>query len=126
MHDITFANKKSRPSITGNETAVFFGKGREVKVHAIQTGLISVKKNFLTQKGQGFLSKLNILFAGEVSYKYQQLLDNQFGGANINFVQSQKSYNNILMYAEKYPVIYLPSHDENSANRLCRKECLVK
>jgi N-acyl homoserine lactone hydrolase len=68
----------------------------------------------------------HILFAGDVSYKYQQLLDNQFGGANIDFVQSQKSYNNILMYAEKYPVIYLPSHDENSANRLCRKKCLVK
>jgi N-acyl homoserine lactone hydrolase len=68
----------------------------------------------------------HILFAGDASYKHQQLLDNKFGGSNIDFVQSQKTYNNILRYAEKYPVIYLPSHDENSANRLINKECLIK
>jgi len=54
------------------------------------------------------------------------LLDNRFGGSNIDFVQSQKTYNNILRYAEKNPVIYLPSHDENSGNRLISKECLMK
>jgi glyoxylase-like metal-dependent hydrolase (beta-lactamase superfamily II) len=42
-------------------TSFFFSKGREVKVHAIQTGLISVKVNFINQKGAGFLSKANIL-----------------------------------------------------------------
>jgi N-acyl homoserine lactone hydrolase len=68
----------------------------------------------------------HILFAGDTSYKYQQLLDNKFGGANIDFVQSQKTYDNILRYAEKYPIIYLPSHDENSANKLTSKECLPK
>jgi len=68
----------------------------------------------------------HILFAGDTSYKHQQLLDNRFGGSNIDFVQSQKTYNNILRYAEKNPVIYLPSHDENSGNRLISKECLMK
>lgn len=68
----------------------------------------------------------HILFAGDASYKHQQLLDNKFGGANIDFVQSQKTYNNILRYAEKYPVIYLPSHDENSANSLLNREFLIK
>ena len=66
----------------------------------------------------------HILFAGDVSYKHQQLLDNQFGGSNIDFVQSQKTYTTILNYAEKYPLIYLPSHDEDSANRLNWKRCL--
>jgi len=66
----------------------------------------------------------HILFAGDVSYKHQQLLDNQFGGSNIDFVQSQRTYTTILNYAEKYPLIYLPSHDENSANRLNGKQCL--
>jgi len=70
--------------------------------------------------------KEHILFAGDASYKHQQLLDNRFGGANIDFVQSQKTYHNILQYAEKNPVIYLPSHDENSANRLVNRECLIK
>ena len=49
--------------LTGNEiqTSVFFCNRKEVKVHAVQTGLISVKENFLNQKGQGFMSKLNIV-----------------------------------------------------------------
>ena len=68
----------------------------------------------------------HILFAGDTSYKHQQLLDNKFAGANIDFVQTQKTYNTILRYAEKYPVIYLPSHDENSANRLVTREYLIK
>lgn len=42
------------------QTAAFYCKGKEVKVHAVQTGLISVKETFLNQKGQRFLSKLNI------------------------------------------------------------------
>jgi glyoxylase-like metal-dependent hydrolase (beta-lactamase superfamily II) len=62
-----------------------------------------------------------ILFAGDVSYKHQQLLDNQFGGSNIDFVQSKKTYDRILHYAEKYPLVYLPSHDKDSAKRLTGK-----
>ena len=44
------------------EQAVFFINGREIKVHAVQTGLISVKENFLKNKGSGIRSKLNIVF----------------------------------------------------------------
>lgn len=67
----------------------------------------------------------HILFAGDTSYKHQQLLDNVFGGSNIDFVQSQKTYDHILDYSKKYPLIYLPSHDENSANRLTGKEYIL-
>jgi len=67
----------------------------------------------------------HILFAGDTSYKHQQILDNEFGGSNIDFGQSQKTYDNILGYGRKYPLIYLPSHDENSANRLTGKEYLI-
>lgn len=66
----------------------------------------------------------HILFAGDVSYKHQQLLDNQFGGSNVDYVQSQKTYDRILSYAEKYPLIYLPSHDDDSAKRLTGKNFL--
>jgi N-acyl homoserine lactone hydrolase len=68
----------------------------------------------------------HILFAGDVSYKHQQLLDNKFAGSNIDYVQTQKTYHTIMRYAERYPLIYLPSHDENSGNRLTGKECLSK
>jgi N-acyl homoserine lactone hydrolase len=43
------------------QTAIYYCNGKEVKVHAVQTGLISVKENFLKRKGPGFLSKFNIL-----------------------------------------------------------------
>jgi len=43
------------------QTSIFFSNGREVKVHAVQTGLISVKENFLKSKGSGIRSKLNIV-----------------------------------------------------------------
>jgi len=62
--------------------------------------------------------KEHILFAGDVSYNHQQVLDNKFAGSNIDYAASQKTYNTILKYAEKYPLIYLTSHDQDSANRL--------
>ncbi|GHN01973.1 N-acyl homoserine lactonase family protein [Cytophagales bacterium WSM2-2] len=68
----------------------------------------------------------HILFAGDVSYKHQQLLDNQYAGSNIDFVQSQKTYDKIKQYAKRHSLIYLPSHDENSGNRLVRREHLYK
>ena len=68
----------------------------------------------------------HILFAGDTSYKHQQLLDNKFAGSNVDITQTQKTYSNILRYAEKYPVVYLPSHDENSGNRLVTREYLIK
>jgi N-acyl homoserine lactone hydrolase len=68
----------------------------------------------------------HILFAGDVSYKHQQILDNRFAGSNVDFARSQTTYKTILRYAGRYPLIYLPSHDENSATRLIGKECLKK
>src|ERR1700722_4351536 len=42
-------------------TATYQSNGKDVKVHAVQTGQISVKNNFLVKKGPGQISKLNIL-----------------------------------------------------------------
>jgi N-acyl homoserine lactone hydrolase len=60
----------------------------------------------------------HILIAGDVSYRHQQILDGEVAGSNIDYVQSQKTYKTILKYGNKYPLIYLPSHDENSGDRL--------
>jgi N-acyl homoserine lactone hydrolase len=45
-----------------NVTATVSLKGKEVKVHALCTGMVSVKTNFKTKNGIGELAKLNILF----------------------------------------------------------------
>jgi N-acyl homoserine lactone hydrolase len=66
----------------------------------------------------------HILFAGDVSYTSRQLLAYEFAGANIDYAASRKTYDNVSRYAKKYPVVYLPSHDENAARRLVGKECL--
>jgi glyoxylase-like metal-dependent hydrolase (beta-lactamase superfamily II) len=67
----------------------------------------------------------HILFAGDVSYTSRQLLAYEFAGANIDYAASRKTYDNVLGYAKKYPLVYLPSHDENAARRLVGKECLA-
>ncbi len=44
-----------------NVTTVVKLRGKEVKIHALCTGAVAVKRNFRTKKGFGELSKLNIL-----------------------------------------------------------------
>ena len=68
----------------------------------------------------------HVLFAGDVSYKHQQLLDFGFAGSNIDYDKTRRTYTNILGYAGKHPLIYLPSHDEHSGNRLVNREYLIK
>ena len=45
-----------------NVTATVRLKGKEVKVHALCTGMVAVKTNFMKKNGIGELAKLNILF----------------------------------------------------------------
>jgi N-acyl homoserine lactone hydrolase len=66
----------------------------------------------------------HIIFAGDASYKQHQLLSNTFAGSNIDYRESQETYDLIKQYALKYPTIYLPSHDENCGKRLLEKETL--
>lgn len=66
--------------------------------------------------------KEHILIAGDTSYTQQQLTDNVFAGANIDYKKTQATYTTIRNYASKFPTIYLPSHDKNSGKRLLNKE----
>jgi N-acyl homoserine lactone hydrolase len=66
--------------------------------------------------------KEHILIAGDTSYTQQQLADNIFAGANIDYKKSKETYNRIKKYASEFPTVYLPSHDKDSGNRLLNKE----
>jgi N-acyl homoserine lactone hydrolase len=68
----------------------------------------------------------HLLFAGDTSYKQQQLLDNTFAGSNIDYKKTQQTYDTIKRYALKYPTVYLPSHDENSSKRLLNRETVTQ
>ncbi|MEO5561904.1 MAG: N-acyl homoserine lactonase family protein [Chitinophagaceae bacterium] len=67
----------------------------------------------------------HILFAGDTSYKQQQLLANSFAGSNIDYKKTQETYTIIKQYAAKYPTVYLPSHDKDSGERLLNKEPVI-
>ncbi len=42
-------------------TSTYRLNGMDIKIHAISTGSISVKNNFLERKGKGVFSKINII-----------------------------------------------------------------
>ncbi len=46
-------------------TSTYQSNEKDIKVHAVQTGMISVKCNFLNKKGNGIFSKANILLGHE-------------------------------------------------------------
>jgi len=60
----------------------------------------------------------DIIFAGDICYYQQQLPGNKFAGANVSLTKTKNTYNNILNFAESRKVVFLPSHDENAAERL--------
>lgn len=66
----------------------------------------------------------DILFAGDVCYNEQQLINNDLPGINVNYTESKKTYQNIKEYAQQHQLIFLPSHDAESAQRLKKKVTL--
>ncbi|MFK7935386.1 MAG: N-acyl homoserine lactonase family protein [Saprospiraceae bacterium] len=66
----------------------------------------------------------DILFAGDVCYNQDQLLANDLPGINVNYKASRQTYRNIATYAQQRKLIFLPSHDANSAKRLNEKQFL--
>ncbi len=69
---------------------------------------------------------VDIFFAGDTSYKQEQVLTGELAGVNENFADSKATYDKILSYASMRPVIYLPTHDGNSGRRLLDKELIIK
>ena len=65
LHFLKIENEyKNRVILISPETIITSPSrlnGEEVKVHAITTGVISVKNNFLERKGTGLFAKVNIL-----------------------------------------------------------------
>jgi len=66
----------------------------------------------------------DIIFAGDTSYNQEQLLRGELAGVNKDFRKSKMTYKNLINYALLHPVIYLPTHDGNSGNRLLHKTLL--
>jgi N-acyl homoserine lactone hydrolase len=67
----------------------------------------------------------HILFAGDVCYSQEQILSNKYAGANASWRQTQDTYERIRAFARQQPLVFLPSHDPDSALRLRNWEPLI-
>lgn len=66
------------------------------------------------------------LFAGDTSYDQSQLLRGELAGVNANQKQTRQTYEVIQDYATRHPLVYLPSHDADAANRLVNRHVLLQ
>ncbi|MEM7335803.1 MAG: N-acyl homoserine lactonase family protein [Chloroflexota bacterium] len=61
---------------------------------------------------------LSYLFAGDVSYTEQHLLNGTADGVAVAPEQQLDTQKRIVAYAQKHPTVYLPSHDPEGKQRL--------
>ena len=67
---------------------------------------------------------VSYLFAGDTSFSQQQLITEGMAGICADFEQARQTYQRIMAFARETPLVYLPSHDPDSARRLMRRETL--
>jgi N-acyl homoserine lactone hydrolase len=60
-------------------------------------------------------------FAGDTSYSQQLMLDQQIDGVSLDAQSSRRTVQRIRQLAEQMPLVYLPSHDPEAAERLENK-----
>jgi N-acyl homoserine lactone hydrolase len=65
-----------------------------------------------------------VLFAGDVCYSQDQLLNDKYSGANASQRQTHDTYERIKAFARHQPLIFLPAHDPEAADRLYHWEPL--
>jgi N-acyl homoserine lactone hydrolase len=90
-------------------------------LYAIHTpGHTNEHISFLLKADQG-----DILFAGDICYNQDQLLASHFAGVDVSSGKSKGTYQKVRSLAEKGRLVFLPSHDSKSAERLKRLDFLL-
>jgi glyoxylase-like metal-dependent hydrolase (beta-lactamase superfamily II) len=67
----------------------------------------------------------DLLFAGDISYDQQQVINGELAGISADYKKSKQTYKQIIDYSTHHQTIYLPSHDPNAGQRLTNKVFLV-
>jgi N-acyl homoserine lactone hydrolase len=60
----------------------------------------------------------HLLFAADICYTQQQLLNDQFAANAASYRLARQTYAAVKTYSREEPLIFLPSHDPGSATRL--------
>jgi N-acyl homoserine lactone hydrolase len=63
-----------------------------------------------------------IVFAGDLSYTQDFLIQQIIDGVSPNEAQARQSLQRMLAFAQLQPTVYLPSHDPDAARRLAERE----
>jgi len=69
-------------------------------------------------------SSPSVFLAGDTSYNQQLLLAGKVDGVSPNESIAHQTSNNIIALAKERPLVYLPSHDPESEDRLIHKSLL--
>lgn len=107
--DSAFHNFEKTSMITENGDLTFIETPGHTHGHS----------SVLLKTDQGY-----ILFAGDVVYHQSQLIENKYSGANVDFEKAKRTYSTIKQFANKHPLVFLPSHDKEAGNRLINMETL--
>lgn len=67
-----------------------------------------------------------IMFAGDITFNQQQLIDHKVGGINMNIKQTKNTISKVQTLGKQTPLIYLPSHDREAGDRLLNLQTLNK
>lgn len=65
-----------------------------------------------------------IMFAADICYSQQQLLDEKFPGNNTDNEPAKDTYDKVKTFAKKHPTVFIPSHDADALKRLENLETL--
>lgn len=60
----------------------------------------------------------HVFFAGDICYTQRQLLENKFSARLADRDLARQTYNAVKQYAREHPLVFLPSHDNESGHRL--------
>jgi N-acyl homoserine lactone hydrolase len=61
---------------------------------------------------------LYYFLAGDTSYNEKTLIERTVDGVSLNASVTLKTIDNILLFIDSHPTVYLPTHDPDSGNRL--------
>jgi len=60
----------------------------------------------------------SVLFAADICYSQQQLLEERFPGNNASNKLAEETYDKVKAFAKNNPLVFIPSHDAEAAIRL--------
>jgi N-acyl homoserine lactone hydrolase len=68
--------------------------------------------------------KLDVLFAGDITYFENQLLTGEFSASIQDNDGNVDTYEKVLAHSKSFPLIFLPSHDRHAGERLANQTVL--